>query len=818
VTTLIQKWTREYLQYSQPSAASHTRGRVRAYLFDGLSKFQMRRLIDGVPVLLHLAIFLFLYALSEWLCSIDVHVGATARYCLVALLTVYIALSILPLIVLNAPYQTALTTLLHACLSLIHISYFVLRRFVRLSSPVHRSFAFFKSVHVDRARALMTEIKKRASELDRSAMHWLLQELDEDDMDAFLSGLPGYINSPLTDAKLVVEGLREDGLPRRIRDRIRICVTSERLSQYESFSRARDCISSFRLIFETADDTAVEQQDDIRAIMEYLEPLCFNSSTALRALCIRSLVIRELLIPFVDLDAEELLGKTFPDYLIPLYRAIRVWKGTEISQWPHLSGILTATTNLNPHPSDREMWTDVVYDGPLINFAVLAFAILPRVNEGDADLDIVWRTIEILWTSLAGLTQLRTSAEARARFDEVLLKVRGGVSGYEGGGAQITALLKTLDAVISGLHLAEVFAYPPKLVLLPRQVEATFGPEQLRDNELLEVFATRLPGLVSASTPEVSKSYMERLILEDRLWEQLRVALLKCFDPRVPFPDKSRILVAFFDIFDVAFDILKDPESTIIDWRSPDVSLLFGRIEEFETRVAPGESVNKVVHLRSVLFRGQFCHALLSQFAMRHSRGEPLIMEFSNSLARLVRLLGVGTQEDVDSLTPGNRGGARTGFDMMIKTGAILNVTLRDGPLSNFCILGRLSFDIMASDLSDLTSEDIKKLWRTLERTLDTPSAPFANSSGAVWARFDHLCALVRDPGLSRDYTRIVEKLQPLLDMIEKIARMRLPEDGHDKGTGNEGNQTSSDGLVGGETRQSGEQLSTYLFKCFHRR
>ncbi|KAN0115987.1 hypothetical protein V8E52_006293 [Russula decolorans] len=73
----------------------------------------------------------------------------------------------------------------------------------------------------------MTEIKKRASELGRSAMHWLLQELDEDDMDAFLSGLPGYIHSPLTDAKLVVEGLREDGLPRRIRNRITICVTSQ---------------------------------------------------------------------------------------------------------------------------------------------------------------------------------------------------------------------------------------------------------------------------------------------------------------------------------------------------------------------------------------------------------------------------------------------------------------------------------------------------------------------------------------------------------------------------------------------------------------
>ncbi|KAF8500446.1 hypothetical protein F5888DRAFT_1590070, partial [Russula emetica] len=94
-STLIQQWAREYLQYSQPSAAPHKRGRVRAYLFDGLSRFQMRRLTYGVPVLLHLAVFLFFYALSEWLHSINIPVGTTARYCLVALLAVYMALSVL---------------------------------------------------------------------------------------------------------------------------------------------------------------------------------------------------------------------------------------------------------------------------------------------------------------------------------------------------------------------------------------------------------------------------------------------------------------------------------------------------------------------------------------------------------------------------------------------------------------------------------------------------------------------------------------------------------------------------------------------------
>ncbi|KAF8494220.1 hypothetical protein F5888DRAFT_680067 [Russula emetica] len=171
--------------------------------------------------------------------------------------------------------------------------------------------------------------------------------------------------------------------------------------------------------------------------------------------------------------------------------------------------------------------------------------------------------------------------------------------------------------------------------MLPRkQIEAAFGPEQLRNAELLEAFAAHLPGYVSAGTPEVSQKFMERLILEDKLWEQLHVVLFKCFDPKVPFPDKLWILMAFFDIFDVAFDVLK--ESTIIDWLSTDLDLLLRHLGEFEMKVAPGESINNVVLFRSVLVRGQFCNALLSQFAMRQSRGEPLIMEFSNSLANLL--------------------------------------------------------------------------------------------------------------------------------------------------------------------------------------
>ena len=646
----------------------------------------------------------------------------------------------------------------------------------------------------------MKKIQKRPSDLDRSAMHWLLQELDEDDMDTFLSGIPGYLHSPLTDKKVVGEGLIEDGVPGRIREHIATCLRPVELSQEDSMSRASTCINSLRLISEAASETATlassSESGDIQEIMGYLEPLCYISSTALRASCIRGLVIREFLIPLVDLDARNSLTR-FPNYAIPLHRAIGTWKTTEIAQWSHMTGILTLTDY--PLPNDLAQVQQDLYDGPLINLAVLAYAVLSRADEGDINFDMAWKTLETLLKSL-GLAQVRASSLARARFDEVLRKARDGVSGYDGGVTLISPLLKTLDIAIRGLRLAEAFAYTPKLMLSRRQIEAIFGPEQLRNTELVEAFAAHLPKYVIASTPEVSRKFMERLILEDKLWEQLHVSLLKLFDPEVPFPDKSRIIMAFFDIFDVAFNVLK--ESTIIDWRSEVLDLLFEHFQRFSVEVAPSEPIDWVINFRSTLFCAQFCHALLSQFAIRHSSGESLILRFSNSLSRLIRLLGVGTQEDLDILTTGTL----TGFDMMIKASPIVDLTLRDGPLSNFCLLGKAFFDIMVSDMSDQTSDNIKKLRKTLERTVNDPVS-FADSSGVAWTRFDQLCTLVRDPAHLEGNSETVEILRPLLDMIEEVERIRPPADAWGEGTENVDNQTLPGGSADSETMQLSGRL-----------
>jgi hypothetical protein len=285
-----------------------------------------------------------------------------------------------------------------------------------------------------------------------------------------------------------------------------------------------------------------------------------------------------------------------------------------------------------------------------------------------------------------------------------------------------------LDTAISGIHLAGVFAYAPSPKLPPRRIEAIFGKEQLRDNELLEAFAAHLPGFVAASTPETSRSFMERLILENKLWEQLHVSLSESYDTILPFPDKLRIIMAFYDILDVAFEVLKD--SSKIPWHSQDFYFLNIHLDKFWAVVLPSIFIRPVIHLRAAIAGAQVPHLFLAQFSIQRSRGEPLVLSSFDVLVRLISIMGLGGQEDRDYFLSGSS--STYDPNMMVRAETILSEILRDGPLLNFCRLGRWTFEVMLSETSDVSSEDMKRPLKTLRRMLDPALAPGERSGRDV--------------------------------------------------------------------------------------
>ncbi|KAI0290971.1 hypothetical protein BC826DRAFT_512671 [Russula brevipes] len=199
----------------------------------------------------------------------------------------------------------------------------------------------------------------------------------------------------------------------------------------------------------------------------------------------------------------------------------------------------------------------------------------------------------------------------------------------------------------------------------------------------------------------------------------------------------------------------------------------------------------KDANFRLVIFFTQYSHALLTQFSMRRSRGEPLLMWNLGALSKLISTLGLGTQEDRDYLSYKNNLGS--GPDVVARAEAILTVTLRDGPMSNFYRLGRVLFEVTRTDKPDSMSNDIMRAYALLRRIVDTRNLPLIHASEEWWSKFDHLRVAVHGTSVALGGGgQNVENIQPLLDILDEVGRMRLAAHYHPEGTGEADDQIHS--------------------------
>ncbi|KAH8104754.1 hypothetical protein BXZ70DRAFT_614468 [Cristinia sonorae] len=108
-STLIQAWTNRYVRHVSKSPDVIQRARDRARYFDGIKKSQMENLADGLPALLHIALFLFLGGLVVWLFPINHDVAYAAMAVSAAFSVIYLLLAALHIFVPHWPYHTPLS-------------------------------------------------------------------------------------------------------------------------------------------------------------------------------------------------------------------------------------------------------------------------------------------------------------------------------------------------------------------------------------------------------------------------------------------------------------------------------------------------------------------------------------------------------------------------------------------------------------------------------------------------------------------------------------------------------------------------------------
>ncbi|KAH9021076.1 hypothetical protein EDB84DRAFT_1580949 [Lactarius hengduanensis] len=221
--TLMQQWARRYQELAQRRGAFHRRGRMRAYIFDGINRFGMARAVATMPTLLHLSVFLFFAGLVEFLFPIYKSVAYATLGCIMVFVLAYAVLTVLPTIYLNCPYATPLSgvtwrisqfssfVFLWTTLKLAGLFRKPLSKLWGLTNrhalgrhgPERWRETLNKRVKFRRQRLSQSLRKsvelsayKAQSTAVTSALEWTLTALDEDEeIEDFAARVPGFLDS-----------------------------------------------------------------------------------------------------------------------------------------------------------------------------------------------------------------------------------------------------------------------------------------------------------------------------------------------------------------------------------------------------------------------------------------------------------------------------------------------------------------------------------------------------------------------------------------------------------------------------------------------
>lgn len=149
--------------------------------------FKMTTLVEGIPTLLHLSVFLFFAGLVEFLFPINRAVAITILVVVAASGAVYAVITILPAIRRNCPYRTPLSG---AFWRLVHFIALLFHRHPKVGSKIMQSdMALGREV-------LATLPSEALEQRDLRAIDWTIESLTEDsELEPFVAGITDILTA-----------------------------------------------------------------------------------------------------------------------------------------------------------------------------------------------------------------------------------------------------------------------------------------------------------------------------------------------------------------------------------------------------------------------------------------------------------------------------------------------------------------------------------------------------------------------------------------------------------------------------------------------
>jgi len=112
LATFVQQWTRDFIQKTNLRPSPVRRAKSLMSLYFGIRRFGMHLVVDAIPFLLHLSLILFFAGLVLFLIPVNNAIRHLMTCVLVVLVTVYLFFTIIPIVCLDAPFRTPVSTVI----------------------------------------------------------------------------------------------------------------------------------------------------------------------------------------------------------------------------------------------------------------------------------------------------------------------------------------------------------------------------------------------------------------------------------------------------------------------------------------------------------------------------------------------------------------------------------------------------------------------------------------------------------------------------------------------------------------------------------
>ncbi|KAI0293685.1 hypothetical protein B0F90DRAFT_1642301, partial [Multifurca ochricompacta] len=106
LATLLQQWARRYIKVTQPRYAPHKRARIRTFFAEGVDKLHLPWVVNALPALLHLSLFLFFAGLLVFLFNTDHTIFRAVALWVVLCAAIYGCITLMPFFRHDSPYYS----------------------------------------------------------------------------------------------------------------------------------------------------------------------------------------------------------------------------------------------------------------------------------------------------------------------------------------------------------------------------------------------------------------------------------------------------------------------------------------------------------------------------------------------------------------------------------------------------------------------------------------------------------------------------------------------------------------------------------------